>query len=62
MAVVTHPMNIHFSEEHGGHEQETVFRIISKHFSPQERQTTESVVIEEVAARKEECLNMKENE
>ena len=57
--VATHPLTIHFHEEHSGKVQETVFRIISKHYSALERQVMESVVIEEVAARKEECMNLK---
>ena len=57
--VATHPMTLHFQEEHSGNQQETVFRIISKHYTPLERQVIESVVIEEVAAEKEECLNLK---
>ena len=36
--VVTHPMTQHFIEDHSGQQQETVFRIVSKLYSPLERQ------------------------
>ena len=54
-----HPLVIRFEEEHDGVAQDYLFRIISKHYSPLERQITESVLIEEVASSTEECLNLK---
>ena len=57
--VPTHPLVIHFLEENQGKEQETLFRITTKHQTPLERQIVESVNIEEAAGRPAECLNLK---
>ena len=47
--MVSHPMVIHFVEEHCGQEQGVLLWIISKHKTALERQTQESVMIEELA-------------
>ena len=39
----THPMNVHFKEEHQGLRQETLFRQVSKHQTALERQVMEYV-------------------
>ena len=56
---VTHPMVIHFMEEHEGRPQEVLFRLTSKHQTPLDRQVQESVNIEEGAKSPRECLNLK---
>ena len=57
--IATHPMVIHFQEEHHGQAQETIFRLLSKHRTALERQITESVKIEDAAANPLESLNLK---
>ena len=57
--IATHPMVIHFQEEHYGEAQETIFRLLSKHRLALERQVTESVRIEDAAANPLESLNLK---
>ena len=57
--MATHPMNLHFIEEHQGIRQENIFRIVSKHWTALERQVMESVRIEELASKQEEALNLK---
>ena len=51
-------MVIHFLEDHQGEEQETVFRLLSKHRTALDRQVMESIRIEEVAANPQEALNL----
>ena len=53
--VPTHPLVIHFLEEHQGRPQETLFRITSKHQTPLDRQVVESVNIEEATGRPAPC-------
>ena len=55
----THPMVIHFGEEHGVQPQELLFRILSKHNTPLDRQVQESVNIEYRSMCPSECLNLK---
>ena len=55
----THPLTIHFREEHGGVQQEVLFRILSRQLSPLERQVVESLNILKASAVSEECLNLK---
>ena len=50
--VLTHPLVLHFWEEHSGVEQPVRMRITSKHQSPLERQVRESVNID-FSSRKE---------
>merc|ERR1712240_287130 len=54
-----HPLVIHFLEEHQGERQDVLFRILSKHHTPLDRQIQESVNIEERMSQIKECLNMK---
>ena len=57
--VLTHPMTLHFLEEHNGVQQEVILRILNKFHTALARQVAESVMIEEVAGKPEECLNLK---
>ena len=57
--ITTHPMVIHFLEEHNGETQETLFRLLSKHRAALDRQVTESVRIEDAMANPLESLNLK---
>ena len=57
--VSTHPMVIHYWEEHQGRKQETMMRILSTHLTPLERQTNESINILEGEKKPGECLNNK---
>ena len=57
--VATHPLVIHFMEEHGGRRQETMLRILSRHFTSLDRQTTESANILESGKNPGEALNQK---
>ena len=50
---------IHFLEEHQGEVQEVLFRILSKHHTPLDRQVQESINIEERMSKVKECLNLK---
>ena len=52
-------MVIHFLEDHQGEEQETVFRLLSKHRTALDRQVMESIRIEEIAASPQEALNLR---
>ena len=45
--VATHPLVIHFQEEHAGEEQVVLLRVLSKHRSALERQAMDSIWIEE---------------
>ena len=56
---LTHPMTLHFLEEHEGKQQEVILRIVNKFHTALARQVAESVLIEEVANKPEECLNLK---
>ena len=56
---MTHPMTLHFLEEHNGVQQEVILRILNKFHTALARQVAESVMIEEVAGKPEECLNLK---
>ena len=57
--IATHPVVIHFMEEHQGRKQQTLFRIVSGHLTSLDHQTTESVNIIEVGKKPEEALNLK---
>ena len=52
-------MVIHFRKEHLGDTQKTLFRILIRHQTALDRQIVESVRIEELAAKREEALNLK---
>ena len=49
--VITYPMTVHILE--------TFFRIISKHRLSLGNKIAESILMEEVAAKPEQCLNLK---
>ena len=57
--VSTHPMVIHCWEEHGGWTQAMLMRIVSKHLTALDRQTTESINILEASKKPGESLNVK---
>ena len=57
--LASHPLTIHFREEHGGRQQEVLLRILSRHISPLERQVVESLNIIKASKISEECLNLK---
>ena len=57
--ITTHPMVIHFLEDHQGEEQETVFRLLSKHRTALDCQVMELVRIEETATNPQEALNLR---
>ena len=57
--VLSHPMVLHFWEEHQGRHQEYIMRTISKHQSPLEWQVVESVNINVGMRKQEECLNLR---
>ena len=52
-------MNVHFMEEHQGLRQDTVFRLVSKHYTALEHQIMESGIIEDFSSKEEESLNLK---
>lgn len=52
-------MVTHFLEEHNGQERNVLFRIVSRHRRVLERQDAESVKIEEMSSKEQECLNIK---
>ena len=55
----THPLVIHFAEEHSGARQEIPLRIVGKFKTPLERQVWESVEIDSTIAKlgRTNCLN-----
>ena len=56
----THPLVIHWEEEHGNQPQETLMRILTTTDTALQRQTWESVRIDELARKNREgCLNLK---
>ena len=57
--MASHPLTIHFREEHGGKQQEVLLRILSRHISPLERQVVELLNIIKASKISEECLNLK---
>ena len=57
--IATHPMVIHFWEDHSGRRQECLMRILSGHLTPLDRQTTESVNILEAGRTPGRSLNLK---
>ena len=57
--LASHPLTIHFREEHGGRQQEVLLRILSRHISPLDRQVVESLNIIKASKISEECLNLK---
>ena len=56
---MSHPMVMHFWEEHGGRRQEILMHTISSHLTALDRQAAESVNILEAARIPEESLNQK---
>ena len=54
--VETHPLTIHFEEEHKGEKQDILFRIINKYQTALSRQVAESVLIEEVTTKQMNVL------
>ena len=57
--LASHPLVIHFREEHGGRQQEVLMRILSRHISPLDRQVVEPLNILKASKTSEECLNLK---
>ena len=57
--MLTHPLVLHFWEEHGGSKQEVLMRILSAHLTPADRQVQESVNILAANKNPEESLNQK---
>ena len=57
--VATHPLVMHFREEHGGQTQEILMRILCNHITPMDRQVKESLNILKASRIPEECLNLK---
>ena len=57
--IATHPMVIHFWEDHSGRRQDCLMRILSGHLTPLDRQTTESVNILEEGKTPDRSLNLK---
>ena len=56
----THPLNIHFTEVHGGCEQEIIMRTLTTPQTALARQVWESISIDMMSAQKpESCLNLK---
>ena len=55
---MTHPLVLHFWEEHRGRRQEVIMRVISTHMTPMERQIREAVNITESMKKGSECLNL----
>ena len=57
--VISHPMTMHFWEEHAGMRQEVLMRVLSRHLTALDRQVEESVNILEAGKVPEESLNSK---
>lgn len=57
--IASHPVVVHYWEEHEGRKQDFIMRIISGHLTPLERQATESINIVEAENRPQEALNRK---
>ena len=57
--VTTHPLVTHFREEHSGHQQEILMRVLSKHITPLDRPVKESLNIAMASRNAEECLHFK---
>ena len=55
----THPLVIHFCEDHNGRKQEVLFRVITSHLTALDRQTSESVNIISSGKNPGENLNNK---
>ena len=57
--VATHPLVLHFREEHQEETQPILMRILLRHLTALERQVTESLNIIKASSASEECLNLK---
>ena len=57
--VISHPLVLHFWEEHRGRRQPIMMRVTSSHLKPLERQVTESVNILAGNKNLKESLNLK---
>ena len=57
--VATHPLVLHFREEHQEETQPVLMRVLSRHLTALERQVTESLNIIKASKTSEECLNLK---
>ena len=57
--IATHPLVIHFCEEHQGRKQEVLFRVLSSHLTALERQTVESINIMTAGRDLGDTLNSK---
>ena len=56
---MSHPLVIHFWEEHEGQQQQIIMRVVSKHVTALDRQVMESVRINTDMQTEDECLNLK---
>ena len=57
--VLSHPLVLHFWEEHQGRRQPLMMRVISAHLTPLDRQVTESINILASNQNESESLNLK---
>ena len=57
--VQTHPLVLHFAEEHSGTRQDYLMRVTNFHKKALERQVLESIRIEEGSLHQEQSLNLK---
>ena len=55
----THPLVLHFREEHQEERQPILMRVLSRHMTALDRQVTESLNIITTSKVPEECLNLK---
>ena len=56
--IITHPIVLHFWEEHNGEKQNVLMRILSGHLTPMDRQIQESVNILGASRNPPEALNL----
>ena len=57
--VISHPIVLHFREEHARRRQQVLMRVVSRHLTALDRQVAESVNILESGKVPEESLNSK---
>ena len=57
--LMSHPLVIHFWEEHDGQQQQIIMIVVSKHVTALDRQVTESVRINTDMKTEDKCLNLK---
>ena len=59
LGVASHPLVLHFREEHQEERQPILMRVLSRHLTALDRQVTESLNIIRASRVPEECLNLK---